>query len=329
LTLTSKDQLTFGSLYNYITGVEYFYGVSPKSPIADGGRSGGAAYAQIEHELMKDLKAIGGFQANKVAGTNLSVVPRVGMVWNPVEHVNFKALYSEAFRAPSINETLIHYVPPSTTPGPSLIGNPDLKPEKVATVDVGVMYQGNRFLAGLNYFYSKQTDNIILDAKTWTWTYTNFGEIKFHGVEAEGKYYFDKRFLLMGSLLYQANKDDDGNKNVTPIANFGYKAGFSYDSDRGFTASLFDVYQGHINGYEASLNPKPRAYHLLNAHLRLDLCKLFNLGAKNGIALIAHADNLTNKAIWLPDWKDNPGGTIFTNKGRTVYFGIEAGLGTD
>jgi hypothetical protein len=113
---------------------------------------------------------------------------------------------------------------------------------------------------------------------------------------------------------------------VTSIPNFGAKAGISFDSLKGFTASLFDVYEGNLDDYVNSLNPRPGACHMLNAHLRYDLAKLFPSLSGTGVALVAHANNLTDKAVWLPDWKDNPGDSIFSNSGRTVYFGIEFSL---
>ena len=71
------------------------------------------------------------------------------------------------------------------------------------------------------------------------------------------------------------------------------------------------------------INPKPGAYNLLNGHLRFDLGKLLHSAAWRGLALVAHGGNLANTAVWLPDWKDVPGDSIFSNRGRTAYLGIE------
>ena len=326
LSLGSRDRLTFGTLYNYIHGVENFYGVSPKIAIADGSQPGGAFYAQIDHDLLDTVKLIGGFQANKIGDISFNAVPRFGVIWHPVTAWSVKALYSQAFRAPSINETVLNYNPPSTTPGPSLLGNPNLLPEKVATVDIGLGYQSNHLQMSVGYFYSKQTDSIILDASSMAWKYVNLGEAMFHGVEWESKYYFNRNFFLSASAIYQRSHDGAGNRNVTPIANMGVKAGISYEVPKRFIASIFDVYQGDIYGYSESLNPRPDCYHLLNAHLRYDVSRYLRMPDRTGVALVAHADNLANTPIWLPDWKDRPGDTIFWNQGRTVYFGIEVAL---
>ena len=43
----------------------------------------------------------------------------------------------------------------------------------------------------------------------------------------------------------------------------------------------------------------------------------------------AHAENLANHQIWLPDLGDYSGDTLPVNRGRTVYFGIEFSLGKE
>ena len=326
VTLTPKDQLTFGALYNWAQGVENFVATTPAMVISSGSRPGEGLYAQLDHELIRSVKLIGGFQANKIGDLKLDVVPRFGVIWNPTPRVSFKALYSGAFRAPSLNEMYVDYVPPPWIGGPSLIGNKNLLPEKIATVDVGVRYQGNRFQAGIGYFHSKMTNNIIEIDETTDGHYVNLGEAIFHGFQLDGKWYLRKNFFLTGSAIYQTNRDGEGNTELTPIANFGAKAGISYESEKRLTVGLFDDHEGPIHGYLGSINPRPGAYDMLNGHLRWDLSKHFAPVSKSAVAFVIHANNLTNKALWLPDWKDQPGDSIFFNQGRTIYAGIEVAL---
>jgi outer membrane receptor for ferrienterochelin and colicin len=326
VVLTPKDRVTFGALVNHIDGKEYFYATNPPDEISQGSRPGGAFYAQAEHTLVDTVNLIGGFQANKVPHLQLDFVPRAGLIWSPASKLSFKALYSVAFRAPSINETDIHYIPPPWIGGPSLIGNPNLLPEKVATVDIGLSFQSNRFQAGIDYFHSRMTNNIILINPESNGTYGNMGSATFQGGEVEGRYYFQKHLYLMGSALYQANKDNLGNTGITPVSSYGAKAGVSYETTGGFTTSVFDVHEGPLHGYALAQNPKPRAYDLLNANVRYDLSKYLPLNSKTSVALVGHATNLINRAIWLPDWKDVPGDTIFYNRGRTIWTGFEVSL---
>lgn len=325
LTLTRRDKLTFGALYNYQQGHELFYAGAAPSVIAHGSRPGEAAYVQIDHALTGSVKIIGGLQENKVGSLSLDVVPRAGVIWSPTAHFGVKALYSEAYRAPSISETTMDYVPPPSVGGPSLIGNPNLLPEKVATTDLDFSYQASRFQGSIDFFHSKQTDSIVEDTASLTNAYINLGEAVFNGIEAEVKYYVKKNFFLTGSMLYQTNHDGAGTSNITPIPNFGAKAGVGYKSSRGLSGGLFHVFQGPLYGYGPGPNPTPGAYNLMNANLRYDLSKYLPLNSASSLAFVAHGDNLLNTAVWLPDWKDNPSGSTFAIQGRVVYLGIELG----
>lgn len=320
VSVTDKARVTFGALYNGIKGKEIFFATDPPDPISQGSRPGGSFYGQLDYSLLDNLKLIGGFQFNKTGQIPSGVVPRFGVIWNPAPHFSLKALYSEAYRAPSINETDIHYIPPPDIGGPSLIGNPNLLPEEVATVDVRLGYEGDRVEAGIGYFHSHLTNDIEEVNATTNGMYENVGQITFQGVQLDGKWYVRKDFFFTGSAIYQTN---DVGQSATPIAPFGFKAGASYESTPGLTFGIFEVYQGPVAGYSNSLNPHPGAYNLLNGHLRYDLTKYLPVGSRTNVAFVAHADNLTDQAIWLPDWKDRPGDSTFWNRGRTVYFGVE------
>lgn len=322
LRASDRDELTFGALYNHIEGEERFFGISPAITISQGGRSAGAVYAQLDHRLRDDLKLIGGLQANKIGNIAVDAVPRAGVIWNPASVVNVKVLYSQAFRAPSINETRLNH--------PGLEGNPNLRPEKVATVDVGVSYDGRRVQTGLSYFHSDQADRIVEDTSTPRWKYMNIGDATFQGFEWETKYFINRHWLLLGSLLYQVNHDGAGIANVTPIPNFGAKAGISYKAERGWTASVFDVYTGALDPkYAGLLNPRPAQFHMISGHLRYDLSKRLGLDDRKSVALFAQAENLANHRVWLPGWGDNSADTIPVNRGRTIYFGMEFALNAE
>ena len=102
------------------------------------------------------------------------------------------------------------------------------------------------------------------------------------------------------------------------------KAGLSYMSKKGITASLYNIYQGKLDdAYKTELNPSPGAYSLLNMHLNLDLVRLFDLSLKQGISFFVQADNLLNQEIWLPAWGLTMGSSIPMNRGTSVYFGLK------
>jgi len=321
--LGRRDRLTFGTLFNHIEGTETYFGLGFPIVISNGTRPGGAFYGQWDHQLGDFVKLVGGFQANKIEGTGMNVVPRAGVIWNPTSHVGLKALYSGAFRAPSLNETYLNH--------PGLAGTLGLRPEKVGTLDLSVSYQANRSQGTLTYFRSRQTDSIItiIPPGHPRAVYVNLGETTFHGFELEGKHYLQKNFFVTGSVSYQTNEDESRNRDVTPVPNFGAKAGLSYRVENGLTLSIFDNYQGALRTITGAVNPGPVAFHLIGSHVRYDLSRFLGSRDKGGIALFAHAENLANHQIWLPDWGDGSGDTLPVNRGRTIYFGIEFSLGKE
>jgi outer membrane receptor for ferrienterochelin and colicin len=323
MKLGERDELTFGALYDFIRGAENLYLNGTTSVISNGSRSGTVFYGQVDHKLLNNLKVIGGIQGNKIGNLSFNVVPRAGVIWKPAPHYTVKALYSEAFRAPSINENHMNYAPYGPG-GPGLFGDPNLKPEHVATSDFDLLYGSNRVEAEINYFYSRQTNDIVLKLinSTGGELYSNLGKATFQGGELEVKYYLHRDIFLDGAGSYQGNHDGSGNQNITPVPNLAAKAGVSYQSKvNGITASFFDVHQGPFSGYSQATNPKPTAYDLLNAHFGYDLSK-YSHSKGFGLALTAQGNDLLNKSVWLPDWNDIPGDTIFFIRGRTLFAGM-------
>ena len=315
VTFSERDRLTFGTTINRIQGTEMYSGVQPALMVEDGKRWGDGFYIQHEHRLTGDLTLIGGVQANKIGSLALNVVPRGGILWNPAEHFTMKALYGAAFRAPSLDETGLTH--------PGLTGNPKLVPEKVGTLDLQLSYQNNRVQASVDYFHSRETQLIFEDGSTRPALYYNLNApATFQGIDSEGKYYFQRNWFVMGSVLYQTNHDQ-AIANLSAIPSLGAKAGVSYMAENGADVSVFDAYQSHIGGYAAAINPRPDAFHSVSVHARFDLTKHWLKSSAQGLALFVHGDDLANNQIWLPALGTNSANTIPVVRGRTVYFGIE------
>jgi len=316
INITDKDRLTVGVVYTYIQGTEYLLGATPTVYDARGSRSQFAGYAEYNRKITDYLKLVGGAQVNKIGAIAVNAVPRGGVVWDIANHWTIKALYGSAFHAPSIEDTIINH--------PGLLGNPNLVPEKVGTLDLPLSYQTDRFRASVGYFHSRQTGLIVQFGATKPARYYNLATpLTFQGFEGEGKVYLRANWYLTGSANYQTNNSPPDQLNLSTIPNLGAKAGVSYLSARGTDVSIFDSYQGHIAGYGASPTPPPVATHSISAHFRYDLSKHWLKDGANGFAFFVHADDLLNRAVWLPALGTNNAGTIPVTKGRTVLIGIE------
>ena len=277
-------------------------------------------------------KLIGGIQFNKVAEFDPDFNPRAGLIIYPIENINFKALYSTAYRAPSLDEL---YLDHQTMRGQMVnrvpadgIQEKKLTPEKVNTFDVGVNYQNDAVQFGINGFHTRMKNLIFQDRDLSHYsipTWDNIGEVSIFGVECEGKYYVTKEWLFEGSFLYQQSKDDNSqDENVTPLPKFSIKGGLSYSSDIGLTISVFNTFQeGLDKKYASMLNKTTKHFNMTHLHCRYDLNKLFQLPAAKELALVVQVDNMLDQEIWLPSWGLTPGSTIPYNRGRVIYGGFK------
>jgi outer membrane receptor protein involved in Fe transport len=318
ITLTSKDRLTAGLLVSRIAGRELYHGLVPPLPDAQGSRPAGGFYAQIDHQLREKIKLIAGFQSNKFGSIPLSTVPRAGVIWSPTHSASLKLLYGEAFRPPSIVETSIDL--------PDIKGNANLQPEIVETVNLGLDLQYSHLQLGADYFHSHQVHSIVT-ASHDPIQYENLGGVTFDGFVVEGKYYFRRDFFAQGSTLYQVNHDQNGVSNVTPIPNFGFKTGVSYASSRGLSMGLNDVSDSKLQSYPYTVGPLTGWRHSLNAEVSQEISKYLHLPEKGSVALAAHGNDLLNQTVWLPAFGFINLGSIPVQQGRTVYAGLEFGLG--
>lgn len=330
ITITENFSVVAGGLYNKVMGSEVAQILGESVTVSDKSRENIALYSQADFWLLENLKLIGGFQANKVADFDLDIVPRGGVVWYPFPRINVKGLYSQAYRASSVDEFGMNY--PT-----GLKGDKNLKPEKVSTIDLGVNYFGEKVQYGVNYFHSKM-NNIIApgyivdpnDPFILNMVYMNYGETTFKGLEAEGKFYLARNLFLTGSLLYQENKSDTVS-NVTPVANFSAKGGLSYKWKKGITVSLFNNYQGKLdekfseNAFNA--NPKPGSYNTLDLYCSVDLVKLFKMNINQGISVFFQGNNMLDEEVWISDTGSLfVGPSLPANPGRTIYAGINFSL---
>jgi outer membrane receptor for ferrienterochelin and colicins len=341
ITISDKSKLVIGGLFNKIHGRETMSGsivsggvptsgadsnpsgnvqvqgatsqaASSENVIAEGRKNNYAFYAQVDYRLRENLKLIGGTQVNKPENIKINIVPRAGVIWYPVPRINVKALYSSAFRAPSISELYLN-------PGIKM-GNTKLTPEKVATIDFGISYQGEQTQFGVNIFHSKMTDII----STVNMRYSNNAEITFKGIESGGAYYVNRSLYLNASLLYQTNESDTS-KNVSYVANLGAKGGISYVWDKGITVSLFDIYQGKMDDkYAGTGSGSKLAYNLLHLHSQYNINKLFGLKFKPEFSLYLNVDDLLNKKYYFSGQMNST--PAQANPGRVIYFGLGACL---
>ncbi len=328
--------IVMGGTVSYIDGQEkYLFPLTfNQNPymVSEGKRWAFSGYGQIDYTLLNKFKFIGGVQANKTRGIPKHMAPRIGVIWKPTERISLKALYSEAFRLPSINELFMNF-------NIGLFGNEKLKPEIVKTTDIGISYQNEKIMLGYNFFFSKQLNIIqaVLLSDGFSRRYENIGTVTFTGAEVEGKCYINKELYLNTSLIYQNNfkYDSTGRHiNIVPIGNFIAKGGVSYSHPSGITVSLFNAFQskpgsrfkGNLNNSDTSINNFTHInngpFNLLSFYSNLNLSALFGWKSFVEPSLIFKIDNIIGKEIWMYEYMGYSNDVYPTIRGREYFLGL-------
>ncbi|MCX8031704.1 MAG: TonB-dependent receptor [Thermodesulfovibrionales bacterium] len=134
-----------------------------------------------------------------------SLNPKVSLVYKPFEDTTLKGSLGKAFRPPMIIELYRKFM----TPGSFIFGNPNLKPEKSISWDLGVeqkLWKGSK--VGLTYFHNNLKDLIYSRTTGQKIGFrdvvetVNAGKAVSRGVEFEFEQRFDKWLKLFANFTY-------------------------------------------------------------------------------------------------------------------------------
>ncbi|MDD2851076.1 MAG: TonB-dependent receptor [Desulfuromonadaceae bacterium] len=184
-----------------------------------------ALYLQDEWQLPSQVNFTAGVRYDHYSDFGDTVNPRIGMVWSFHDNADLKLLYGQAFRAPNFQELY-------NINNPYVVGNPDLKPEKIKTYEAGVSYRLNRYLGtSANYFYSTITDQIgwVPSATTGQATVNaNIGKSKTQGVELGFNGTITREFSWKTNYTYQDPRDDKTDKRLLYVPMHRASASLNY-----------------------------------------------------------------------------------------------------
>lgn len=134
---------------------------------------------QDEWKFATDWELTLGLRFDDYTDFGATTNPRLALVWNSSDSITTKLLYGSAFRAPRAAELVF-------INNPTTLGNPELDPEKIKTIELAIDYRPTEhFVALLNIFSYKAEDLIQLDL---SFTHQNSGEQEGHGIEVEANW---------------------------------------------------------------------------------------------------------------------------------------------
>lgn len=183
--------------------------------VSEADRKFWAAYSELLYDPREDLRLTVGIRYDHYSDFGGVLNPRLGAAWEVNGHNTLKLMYGEAFRAPTFAELY-------NKNNPALVGNPDLAPERVKTVELNLQNSAlDNLEASLTLFQSTIEEIITTSGST----YENRGKTTTQGIETELKYTLTRGSYLAANYTYQNPKNEETSQNLENISKHeGYLA---------------------------------------------------------------------------------------------------------
>jgi iron complex outermembrane receptor protein len=168
-----------------------------------GYRENNYLYIQDEIKLAPDWDLTLGIRQDDYSDFGKTTNPRLALVWTTSLAFTTKLLYGEAFRAPSYAETRLFN-------NPVTLGNPDLKPENMESLELAFDYHpGSEMRLGFSLFSYDWKDIVqfVPDPGLTTKTAQNTGRQKGHGLEVEFEWTATDVLKFSGNYSWQRSEN--------------------------------------------------------------------------------------------------------------------------
>ncbi len=171
-----------------------------------------AFFIQDIWDIRHDLRLTVGARYDDYSDFGDSFNPRAGITWEFAKGYNLKLLYGRAFRAPSFYELY-------NQNNPAVLGNPDLKSEKVDTYEFSLGAEFKGFSGRVTGFRNTIKDNISLikDIESQGSIFQNKEKLRSQGFEAELKYDFGKGTYLAMNYTWQDTENLDTKERLWDV----------------------------------------------------------------------------------------------------------------
>lgn len=273
----------------------------------DGDISQGALFARYEVKFTPSFSVNLGLRQDFNSLVNGSFTsPSVGARLKIGSSTTLRANYARSFRAPQISnlEGLAAF---------NVVGNPDLKPEKGDSFDVGIDQQlGKVGLLRLTFF-SNRIDDLINFKFGSPSTYENIGRVRTLGLEADlnvqlarNVYAFANYTLNDPRIVRDRSADIEGNELSFRGADT-LNLGFAYETPKGIYAAVILRYLSNYFVNNTNTESLP-GYSTVDLKLRIPLGRT--------VVFNGSLDNLFNQ-----QYEQYPG---YPAVGRSFRVGISA-----
>ncbi len=168
-----------------------------------------AIYSELHYDVTDSIRVTAGARYDHYSDFGGIVNPRAGIAYEVNKNNTVKLMYGHAFRAPTFAELY-------NTNNPSILGNPDLNPEKVRTLELNFQNRSiDSLQTSLTMFYSEIKDIISINAGK----HENQDKITTKGFEVEAKYKLNRGSYIQANYTYQDPKNDLTDQKLENISN--------------------------------------------------------------------------------------------------------------
>lgn len=177
----------------------------------------GGAFFQDEWTLSESYYLVLGGRYDEYSDFGSTFNPRAGLVWDLADKTHIKLMYGTAFKAPTFSQLY-------TIDNPLVVGNPDLDPEKLESMDLNVCHVFRDKLHASLTLFKTNIENLIDVSQEPDMTipghplyYINYSETEIYGAEAEMRYFFSESDYTRLGYQYTHGKDKDNHTEYLPF----------------------------------------------------------------------------------------------------------------
>ncbi len=218
-----------------------------------------ALYAQDTWNITDEVSLTLGSRFDDYSDFGTTLNPRGGVTWQVTKTLGLKLLYGKAFRAPSFEQLY-------NINNPSLLGNENLRAEKISTYEAEMDYQIiPPLMLRVNYFYNRITDLIATTANSsGQLQFTNNeGITKVDGIEVELRGQMSKgRYGYVNYTLINA-KDEHGDR-IADVAPHRGNVGLNLALTQYLNSNTRVLLMGEKSRAKGDTRPTLDGYAVLN-----------------------------------------------------------------
>lgn len=304
--IIAANNFDLGDLANKNFPIPYYGSLLPTTEVqVESHRNIWGVYGQYQQQLFDSSHLTLGLRYDNFSKIGAEFTPRLAWVQELNDIHSLKLLYGEAFRAPSEAEL-------NLVNNPVLLGNTELKPESVNSLELIWLGQWSDINTSIGYFENHFENSIVeINISDGTRQYQNIKQEPIKGIEVEISHQLTKHWLIRASYTHINEKPTlayrESEQLASLMVNYQYKK---------WNANIISSYHGKR---ETPTGGNDTKRLMLEAYWKV-FAKL-NYSVTTDLQAYIQVKNLLNEQYWTPAISANLTQGI-PNKGREALLGL-------